>query len=235
MAGTGIPLCWMGDGGVTRRGLMGLLAGGAAFVLSGCGMFGGNSYKFKMTVEVETPQGVKSGSSVYQVRAMNRSDIGSETGKREWLVDGQALVIDMPDGRPIFVLMTTEDASINDLAQMSMKTLDPAFHNDIVESAGRLGGRSTHSGEVARQYYPLMVRFGDLNDLTSVEKVDPAVIGVKRIMLETTSDDVTTGINQRLGWLSDGGLTLNPGGRPTVSPSFAGTLRQSYFSTEIAR
>jgi hypothetical protein len=211
------------------------LAGGAAFVLSGCGMFGGNSYKFKMTVEVETPQGVKSGSSVYQVRAANRMDIGSETGKRELLVDGQALVIDMPDGRPIFVLMKTEDSLITDLAQMSMKTLDPAFQNDIVESAGRLGSWSTHSGEVARQYYPLMVRFGDLSDPKSVEKVDPAVIGVKRIMLETTSDDVTTGIEKRLGWLPNrsGSLTPRLSVPDPTNPPFSARVHGGDFSTEI--
>jgi hypothetical protein len=236
MVGTAILLCWMGDGSMmTRRGVLGVLAGGAALALGGCGSPGKASYRFRMTVEVETPQGIKTGSSVYQVRAMNRTDIGSEAAKREWLMDGQALVIDMPDGRAIFVLMKTEDSSINDLAKMSMKTLDPAFKNDIVESAGRLGGWSTHAGEVPRQYYPLMVRFRDLNDPKSVERVDPKAAGVKRIMLETTGDDVTTGIKERLGWLSDGGLTLNPGGRPTVSPSFAGTLRQRYFSTEIPR
>lgn len=87
---------------------------------------------------------------------------------------------------------------------MSMGTLDPDFDNDVVESAGRISGSwSTRRGEVPRADWPLMVRFRDLGDPTSVERVDPAAIGVKRIVLETTSDEVTTGIEKRLGWLRD--------------------------------
>ena len=49
----------------------------------------------------------------------------------------------------------------------------------------------------------MMVRFRNINDPKSVERVKPEAIGVKRILLETTSDDVTTGIEKRLGWLSE--------------------------------
>lgn len=49
----------------------------------------------------------------------------------------------------------------------------------------------------------MMVRFRDLNDPKSVERVDPDAICVRRITAETTSDDVTTGIEKRLGWLRD--------------------------------
>lgn len=80
-----------------------------------------------------------------------------------------------------------------------------------------------------------MVRFGDLNDPKSVKQVDPEAVGVRRIVLETTSDPVTTGIEKRLGWLRDGGLTLDPGGAPTTNPTFAQTIRQSEFSSEIPK
>ena len=47
----------------------------------------------------------------------------------------------------------------------------------------------------------MFVRFKDIRDPKSVEAVDPAAIGVKRIWVEVTSDPVTTGIENRLGWI----------------------------------
>ena len=54
-----------------------------------------------------------------------------------------------------------------------------------------------------------LVTFGDLDDPTSVEEVDPddlaATFGegvsLKRITVQMTDDLVTTGIEERLGWL----------------------------------
>ena len=61
-----------------------------------------------------------------------------------------------------------------------------------------------------RSAYPMLVTFGDLDDPTSVERVDPdelaATFGegvrLKRITVQVTDDPVTSGIGQRLGWLN---------------------------------
>ncbi len=44
---------------MTRRGIMGLMASVATATLTGCGAPMSASYRFRMTVEVETPQGIK--------------------------------------------------------------------------------------------------------------------------------------------------------------------------------
>jgi hypothetical protein len=50
---------------VTRRRAISLLTGAAAVGLAGCGLIGSRaSYRFRMTVDVQTPQGIRSGSSV---------------------------------------------------------------------------------------------------------------------------------------------------------------------------
>ena len=191
---------------MARRTILAGLAGGMAALLAGCGLLGGNKYRFRMTVEVDTPQGLRSGSSVYEVSAWNSPKILPDERARDWRVRGEALTISLPDG-PVFVLLKTGNRYRSDFAAMSMGTLDPDFDNDVVESAGRISGSwSTRRGEVPRADWPLMVRFRDLGDPTSVERVDPEAIGVKRIVLETTSDEVTTGIEKRLGWLRDADL-----------------------------
>jgi hypothetical protein len=207
MAGTAIHFC-AGDCGMMARrafarSVLGVIAGAASAVVSGCGKMGGSKrYRFKMTVEVETPQGLKRGSGVYEVSAGKLVALTSEEAERAAGARGEALVVDLVDG-PVFVLMKPPEGSKHDnLAQLSMAVLDPAYQNDWVESAGRIAGSwSTLKGEAKREDWPMMVRFRELNDPKSVEKVDPDSIGVTRIVLETTGDDVTVGIEKRIPWL----------------------------------
>lgn len=57
----------------------------------------------------------------------------------------------------------------------------------------------------------MLVTLGDVSDPTSVERVDPdnleASFGkgyrLKAITVQVTDDEVTTGIEKRLGWLLD--------------------------------
>ncbi len=80
----------------------------------------------------------------------------------------------------------------------------------------------------------MMVRFRDLNDPKSVEKVDPEAIGVRRITVETTSDDVTTGIEKRLRWLPthNGALAYDGQMHPNDPEK---DLNQDAFSSEIRK
>jgi hypothetical protein len=122
---------------------MGLMIGASAVLLSGCRLLDNPKYRFKMTVEVETPEGVKTGSSVMEIG--------------DWKIH-------MAAGK-------------------------------------RLGGENGTKADLPRADWPMILRFRDINDPKSVEQVDPEAIGVKRIMLETTGDEVTVGIEKRLGWL----------------------------------
>jgi hypothetical protein len=220
------------------RGVLGLFAGGVALVLGGCGLIGDTSYRFRMTVEVQTPQGLKTGSAVYEVvtsTSYSFDGVGRGASAR-----GEALVVDVPGG-PIFVLMKPPEGSKHDnLAKMSMAALDPDYKFDWMESARRISGSwSTLRGDVPRADWPMMVRFRDLNDPKSVEKVDPAAIGVKRIALETTGDDVTTGIEKRLGWFSqylDRHLDGTSSSIEDLTTNSLGShLSARSFSTEIGR
>lgn len=223
---------------IGRRGVLGGMAGGAAVLLSGCGLFGGHRYRFRMTVEVETPQGLRSGSSVYEVSAYKITALTSEEADRSAAVRGEAVVVDLPQG-PLFVLLKlTPTSRLYGFAQVSMAALDPEFQNDWVESAGRIAGSwSTLKGEVARQDWPLMVRFGAIDDPRSVEQVDPEAVGVRRITVETTSDPVTNGIEKRLGWLPSqrGSFVRRLSVPDPTNPPIAAILNKSDFSTEIGK
>lgn len=190
---------------MVRRGVLGLLVGGAVAVLGGCGGDSA-SYRFRMTVEVDTPQGLKTGSSVIEVDAERQEQVLSEARPMFSSVKGEAVAVDLRSG-PLFVLLQMPDARTTYISAVTY-ALAPDLREGGWEpfwkAVNRLGGWfGSANGELPREDWPLMVRFRDIHDPKSVERVDPEAVGVKRIVLETTGDAVTTGIEQRLEWLND--------------------------------
>jgi hypothetical protein len=191
---------------MARRGVLGMLVGGAVALLSACNPFGGNGYRFRMTVEVETPEGLKTGSSVYEVRAEKDIKLSPDMGNAHTSIRGEAIAVDLPRGKTLFALLKT--VAGDDLPYMSMKTLDPAYNNKSVESAQRIasGNGIRSPADIAEGDYPMLVTFTDIDDPKSVQRVDPANLAasfgpgirLKRITVEVTDDDVTTGIEKRL-------------------------------------
>jgi hypothetical protein len=219
---------------MARRGVLGMLAGGAASLLSGCGLFGGNSYRFRMTVEVETPKGPKSGSSVMEVVSEKSSiRVGDQTASGIGL-RGEAVVVETADG-PLFVLLKQPDGE-GPLERSVTVALAPdaekGMHDAVSDLGGWLGGVKA---ELPRKEWPMMVRFRDLSDPKSVVKVDPDAAGVKRILVETTSDVLSSGIEKRLAWLQlqVGSLGKRPKGLPIGELPEEQRLTVRAFSTEL--
>ncbi len=48
------------------------------------------------------------------------------------------------------------------------------------------------------QLWPFCVKFGDIDDAKTVKEVNPSSLGVRRITIEITDEDVTTGIEEKL-------------------------------------
>ena len=88
---------------MARRGIIRFLTAlGSATMLRGCGFLGYSSYRFKMTVEVETPHGLKTGSSVYEVQAYKTTDLATGGGSSDSDLRGEALALDLPGGKTLF-------------------------------------------------------------------------------------------------------------------------------------
>jgi hypothetical protein len=190
---------------MARRGVMGLLAGAVSLMaLGSCGSSSSASYRFRMTVEVETPRGLKSGSGVLEVTARKVVALTSEEHRGDGGVSGEAVVVDLPDG-PVFVLLKVagEGQPLHSVVTHALAPDAPLNPVDnFVAAVGKLGGWFAHAeAELPRASWPLMVRFRNLADPTSLERVDPEAVGVRRIRLETTRDEVTTGIETQLTWL----------------------------------
>jgi len=207
----------------------------AALMLPGCAVAEdvedrAPDYRYRLTVEVETPEGLRTGSSVIQVE----QSIGRTTmdgfGEQVFLrIRGEAVAVDLPDGRTLYALLRS--GGDVEWAARVIPFLSPAAEDEnplddllLLEGKKELPRKWSAQGPFNNvSAYPMMVTFGDLTDPTSVTEVDPddlaasfgAGVKLKRITVELTNDPVTTGIAERLGWLEEvgrarGSLIPNP-------------------------
>ena len=178
-------------------------------------------YRYRLTVEVETPEGLKTGSSVIEVKQrLVRPGSSPANMAVERRVRGEAVAVDLPGGRTLFALLRSDNNV--DWASYVMQTLAP--HTDSETFAQQLDNMLLLEGEIVlprtfppvghleeRSAYPMLVTFGNIDDPASVERVDPDDlaftfgdgVSLKLITVQVTDDPVTTGIEQRLGWLGN--------------------------------
>jgi len=161
-----------------------------------------------MVIAVETPQGLRTGSGVIEVGAANRINILPEGGVRSVYVRGQAVMVEMPSGGPIFALLKYEDEGLPPL-WMALRVLASEFRKrDTVKLAGQV--KIGQKAIIDREDYPILIRFKDIQNPTTIERIDPDNLAgsfgdgvvLRNISIEVTNDPVTTGIEEYLEWLS---------------------------------
>jgi hypothetical protein len=174
-------------------------------------------HKYRLTVEVETPAGMKSASGVMAVVP----DRGYSRGGRT-TTSGDALFVDLGGGRNLLALMAHRDKSL-DLDGMNYLAL---------RAYGAAGDKRVSFNEMSRmtgvvavkgQLIPLLATFSDLADPATMREVPPddleSVIGhgfrLQAITVEVVpngfwpldfggvlGEPVTRGILTRLAWWS---------------------------------
>src|SRR5688572_22804894 len=103
-----------------RRGCIEWLLGGLAVIAA---MFAWsyvsdmrNTVRYRMTVEVETPEGLRTGSAVREVtlndgKSWNWLPPFAWFGEQrpQWRLKGEAVAVDLPSGQTLFVLLRSEN------------------------------------------------------------------------------------------------------------------------------
>jgi hypothetical protein len=185
-----------------------LIAAIALFVgLAGtayAGLFS-DSWRYKMTVEVETPEGLRTGSAVREVTVHKGLKLTPEM-TTDVSVRGEAVVVDLGK-RGILFMLVDGDYGANILFKF--------FPGN--EKKGKVA--------LTPEQYPNFVRFGDLSDPKTIENIrrpeelnkfktsDPrrpvmsfesafgSGVEIKQVTIEITSDPVTWGIEKYLPWV----------------------------------
>ncbi len=177
------------------------------------------SWHQKMTVEVETPDGIKTGSSVISVKWVD----GSNPANR-WnhYIRGEAVVIDMGDGGYLYALLrglsNQTNASLMFAAAISKRkgrVTDKKLFAEVVSKRDRASGLV----DLPDHLYPTLVTFEDIDTPTTVKIIEPhdfvkyfgEGMKLKRITLEVVEAPLTWGrVENILTWISGHKGRLRP-------------------------
>jgi hypothetical protein len=232
-----------------RRGVLGLFASGAAMSLSGC-LKPHESLRYRLTLEVSTPEGIKTGSSVLQNDFSGPSIIPlpGDIGGSGYI--GEAPMVDLGGSRFLFALLCGPDWQRDVFgivaAVLSYSELKLGRPDDGLMQRMKKANEVKPSATLGRGQYPMLVTFTDVNEPKSVIEVAPndlaATFGAGYALEEITFQVVdqqtplTTGIRQRLKWLGphpETRLDQQPSGRN--DPPFARKLFNGCFVSGSAK
>lgn len=184
----------------------------AGFILVGCTRE--ITYRYKLTIEVETPDGIKSGFNVVEIGYPYLPHY-----TKTW-VRGEALYIDLGAGRrPLVALLTGR------LPEFSKGPRDrwrgrqhPSFvlsrvygipdGSDPLKRVQQIAAQRG-AKEIELADLPTVVTFDLVSDPGSVRLIDPerpeealgSGVSIARATIEVTTDPVTLGLEEKLPWL----------------------------------
>lgn len=207
--------------------------GGAVLALAGAGMLAGCDtnnmqwdegfyfapHRYVLKAEIETPEGVRTGSSVIEVKF----------GHKSYKITGEAVAVDLPKGQTLFVLLrSTGDVDwasnahkwIGKERLQSWRLAEREGGPDWAERGAYFWGNvadfrgtvpvprlwTNAPGDKAADNYPYFVRFRDVRDPKTVEQVAPDDLAksfgpgyrLKSLTVTFTEAPVTRGIEKRL-------------------------------------
>lgn len=182
-----------------------------AVTLTGCSR--SESYRYKLTLAVNTPDGVKRGSSVTEWVFW---EVSIPARGAPHKVRGEALYLDLGSGaRPLIALLTShlhekQGGTVWDWSgDDQLSRLYGLPSEDFMDHVAHLA-RMRGPHRIDPEDLPDLVTFGDVNDPNSVIEVDPndlqATLGQNvtwnEIALESTGEPVTKGIIEtKLRWI----------------------------------
>lgn len=166
-------------------------------------------WSYKLTLVVETPEGIKTGSAVRWVYFSVMPKLLPEEHGVDFGVKGEAVAVDLGKRGLLFALMKGTDAG-GDAYYIVEQTFP---HQGGVRGKVLYYTFLKDKKELAFDKIPMLVRFRDINDPKTVEQVDPNDLGksfgegvrLVSATLEMTNEDMTQKIANILpSWKNTG-------------------------------
>ena len=118
---------------------------------------------------------------------------------------------------------------LDDIAARSRAMTEVAGAKDLPRTLPPRQGRPPF------QAWPMFVTFSDPGNPKTVREVSPDSIGVTRITIEITDEDVTTGIEKKLSWLPSYRDRMLDGNRLHISNKLSNNLTIIAFASEYKK
>jgi hypothetical protein len=175
-----------------------------------------SSYRYRLTVEIEAEGQVKTGSSVFEIRAIDLRDaIFTLSHGKVYRVKGEAVHIPLGKGRDVFVSTSSIPSAVLERGRESFQySLDSlawsAFEGSGIDVGQPNWFEQAQRAVVTDDMILEFLKFDDLNRPETAELVSKqyfqSVFGedvvYRRAWIEITKDPVTIGIEAQLPWLS---------------------------------
>jgi hypothetical protein len=190
-----------------------VIAVAAGGYLAWASMFPSETVRYRLTIEATVDERPASGSGVIEVTRQDTTAIGS-MGGTGFSVKGEAIGVDLGARGQFFALLRgpnigrSEDRSFPPYLILEAFSGQLDKRTSVIEQMRTLN-KLRPKTHLPTTLLPMLVRFRNINNPGSVEKVDPdnfaAIFGagvkLQRAAIEITQDPVTTGISRRLPWL----------------------------------
>ena len=171
-----------------------------------------HSYRYRLTVEVMTPQGLRRGAAVREFTWRRLPKITAEARSARTAQRGEAVSVQLPGGRNLYLLLDDEPAAT---PLMAFYNAGEGSGQDRIKAAARAGGVFTmpHLSRFGRgrlRHLPTFVTFRENLTPESIEWVDPrdlsATLGsgyaLSKITAEVVDEPITRQVERQLPWLA---------------------------------
>jgi hypothetical protein len=188
-----------------------------SYCLVGCGRV--ESYRYKLSLAVNTLDGVKRGSSIAEMQFFDVSIPARGTMHK---LSGEAIYLDLgPRRRPLIALLThhlhskdirvdpwVRDGGPTEILLARLYGAKYAYPTPVLNYISQIA-RMRGAHEIGPDDLPNLVTFTDINDPKTVIEIDPndlqatlgADISWNEITFEITDDPITKGIELKLPWI----------------------------------
>lgn len=199
-----------------------MVLGSVALLADPLGWYVSGTWRYKTTIVVETPEGLKSGSAV---RKVSNARLGLfhllpiPAGNPASVI-GEAVVVDLGSRGKLFGLLKGYHLGDNYGHSIVYSVFRTSVGGSTKEGIRYYRSLKNAKAVLEPKFYPVLVTFTDINDPKTVKSVmeikwgDDKISGdhfeelfgkgvkLKEIIIETTDEPVTWEIKQVLPWLS---------------------------------
>jgi hypothetical protein len=209
-------------------------------------------YRYRLSVEVETRDGLRSGSSVIEIRYEMFPKLLTD---RDHIsrVFGEAVFVDLGQGKNLIGLLAAgpsgEDVDYPGrlvFLAFNLDGNDPNIPKRLPQLRGKRDLDIYHSSlyEVTKRFLPTFVTFRDLHDLSTARIAPPDLFDeifgtgfkLRNVSIEMTSDPMTSGIEKKMLWWNGPFPWLKPIGGGTyvdTRPQGSFKLTKEQFKREF--
>lgn len=168
------------------------------------------SYRYRLTVEVDTPDGAKSGSSVIEATANMQPQLLTSRAYNTKL-KGDATFVDLGDGKNVVALLSRGHNALNMDAPVSLALDVFSLRGCQVPMCDWIAAERLSGGrELPADLLPTLVTFSNPRDPKTARVIEPAefsaVFGpgyrLKRVSMEFVQSPVTREVDRFLPWVA---------------------------------